>query len=124
MRLLLDTHTLMWWLTDDDSLSNEAKNLIDTEAEAFFSMASAWAIAIKTSLGKLTGPADLFQALDACGLTQLPIRLPHAVEAGGLPLVHRDPFDRMLIAQARFEEFTLMTRDQVIARYQVATYPV
>jgi PIN domain nuclease of toxin-antitoxin system len=119
VRLLLDTHVVLWWLTDDDTLSAEVKETIDTEAEVFISAASVWEIAIKQALGKLTGPPDLLDALDRCGLTELPIRSRHAVEAGSLPLLHRDPFDRMLVAQARCDGLTLLSRDPQVQRYDV-----
>ncbi|HEY6793475.1 MAG TPA: type II toxin-antitoxin system VapC family toxin [Kineosporiaceae bacterium] len=120
MRLLLDTHVVLWWLTDDDALSAGVKETIDTEAEVFLSAASVWEISIKQSLGKLTGAADLPDVLDRCGLIELPIRSRHAIEAGSLPLLHRDPFDRMLIAQARCEGLTLLSRDAQVERYDVS----
>lgn len=119
MRLLLDTHVVLWWLADDETLSEEVKQIIDTEAEAFISAASVWEIAIKQALGKLTGPPDLLDTLDRSGLVELPIRSRHAAEAGGLPPLHRDPFDRMLVAQARCEGLTLLSRDPQVRRYDV-----
>ena len=119
MRLLLDTHVVLWWLTDDETLSDEVKQLIDTEVEAFISAASVWEIAIKQALGKLVGPPDLLDVLDRSGLLELPIRSRHAAAAGGLPLGHRDPFDRMLVAQARCEGLTLLSRDPQMRRYDV-----
>ena len=119
MRLLLDTHVALWWLTDDETLSDEVKQLIDTEVEAFISAASVWEISIKQSLGKLVGPPDLLDVLNRSGLLELPIRSRHAAEAGGLPLEHRDPFDRMLVAQARCEGLTLLSRDPQMRRYDV-----
>lgn len=119
MRLLLDTHVALWWLADDETLSEEIKQIIDTEAEAFISAASVWEIAIKQALGKLTGPPDLLDVLDRSGLVGLPIRSRHAGEAGGLPPLHRDPFDRMLVAQARCEGLTLLSRDPQMRRYDV-----
>jgi PIN domain nuclease of toxin-antitoxin system len=117
--LLLDTHVVLWWLSDDETLSSEVKETIDTEAEVFLSVASVWEIAIKQALGKLTGPPDLLDVLDRSGLVELPIRSRHATEAGGLPLLHRDPFDRMLVAQARCEGLTLLSRDPQVRRYDV-----
>jgi len=119
MRLLLDTHVVLWWLTDDDTLTAEVKETIDTEAEVFISAASVWEIAIKHALGKLTGPTDLLDVVDRCGLIELPIRSRHAIEAGGLPPLHRDPFDRMLVAQARCDGLTLLSRDPQVQRYDV-----
>jgi PIN domain nuclease of toxin-antitoxin system len=112
MRLLLDTHVVLWWLTDDETLSPEVK-------EVFISAATVWEIAIKQALGKLTAPPDLLDVLDRSGLVELPIRSRHASDAGQLPLLHRDPFDRMLVAQARCEAMTLLSRDPQVQRYDV-----
>jgi PIN domain nuclease of toxin-antitoxin system len=119
VRLLIDTHVVLWWLTDDETLSAEVKQTIDTEAEVFISAASVWEIAIKQALGKLTGPPDLLDVVADCGLVELPIRSRHAIEAGGLPPLHRDPFDRMLVAQARCDGLTLLSRDPQVRRYDV-----
>ena len=119
MRLLLDTHVLRWWLADDETLAEEVKQLIDTEAEVFISAASVWEISIKQALGKLTGPPDLLDILGRSGLVELPIRSRHAAVAGALPALHRDPFDRMLVAQARCEGLTLLSRDPQLRRYDV-----
>ena len=120
MRLLLDTHVVLWWLMDDDTLAAEVKETIETEAEVFISAASVWEIAIKQALGKLTGPPDLLDVIADCGLAELPIRSRHAIEAGGLPPLHRDPFDRMIVAQARCEGLTLLSRDPRVQRYDVS----
>lgn len=122
--MLLDTHVVLWWLTDDQTLSVEVKEAIDTETEVFLSAASVWEIAIKQALGKLTAPANLIDVLGRCGLVELPIRFRHAAEAGALPALHRDPFDRMLVAQARCEGLTLLTRDEQLQRYDVASRAV
>jgi PIN domain nuclease of toxin-antitoxin system len=123
MRLLLDTHVLLWWLADDPALSIQARHLIANEPEVLVSAASAWEIAIKRALGKLEAPEDLLEALDAGGIGRLPIELEHAVIAGALPHHHDDPFDRMLVAQARHEGLTLVTSDVRIASYAVAVLP-
>jgi PIN domain nuclease of toxin-antitoxin system len=120
MRFLLDTHVVLWWLADDETLSADTKELIDTEADVFISPASVWEIAIKQALGKLTVSSDVYDALDRSGLNELPIRSRHALEAGSLPALHLDPFDRMLVAQARCEHLTLLTRDAQLLRYDVA----
>ncbi len=124
MRFLLDTHVLLWWLADDEALAPDVKELIDTETDVFISAASVWEIAIKQALGKLTATSDVYSALDRSGLNELPIRSRHAVEAGGLPPLHRDPFDRMLVAQARCEDLMLLTRDAQLLRYDVVARPV
>ena len=124
MRLLLDTHVILWWLMDDDTLSADTKELIDTETDVFISAASVWEIAIKQALGKLIVSSDLIDVIDRSGLGELPIRSRHAVEAGSLPPLHRDPFDRMLVAQARCEDLTLLTRDSQVLRYDVTARTV
>lgn len=119
MRLILDTHVILWWLTDDATLSSDIKDMIDTELDVFVSAATLWEVSIKTSLGKL-GPADLPERILASGLRELPITAMHGITAGRLPAIHRDPFDRMLIAQAKTEGLTLLTRDEQIAKYDVS----
>jgi PIN domain nuclease of toxin-antitoxin system len=120
MRLLLDTHVLLWWLADDPALARQARQLIAKEPEVFASAASAWEIAIKRALGKLEAPEDLATALDAGGIARLPIEFGHAAVAGALPRHHDDPFDRMLVAQAHCEGLTLLTSDPRISSYAVA----
>ncbi len=123
MRLLLDTHVLLWWLADDPALSEQARQLIANEPEVFVSAASAWEIAIKRALGKLEAPEDLLEVLDTGGIVRLPIDFEHAITAAALPRHHDDPFDRMLVAQAQREGLALMTSDARIARYAVAVLP-
>jgi PIN domain nuclease of toxin-antitoxin system len=124
VRLLLDTHALLWWLSDDPSLSEVARAAIATpDADVAVSAASAWEISIKSGLGKLTAPDDLEAQLVRHQFTPLAISPAHALVAGSLPRHHDDPFDRMLIAQARLEGMTLVTRDARIGRYGVATVP-
>lgn len=119
MRLILDTHVVLWWLTDDTTLSSDIKDMIDTELDVFVSAATLWEVSIKVSLGKL-GPADLPERILASGLRELPITAMHSITAGRLPAIHRDPFDRMLIAQAKTQGLTLLTRDEQIAKYDVS----
>ena len=119
MRLLLDTHVVLWWLTDDPTLADEIKDLIDDEPEVYVSPATVWELAIKQSLGKLPGPVDVAEQVRKAELRELPIRHAHAMAAAGLPPIHRDPFDRMLVAQALCEGLTLVTRDGHIRKYEV-----
>jgi PIN domain nuclease of toxin-antitoxin system len=122
MTLLLDTHVLLWWLEDPRKLSRQAKKAIQDGANrVYVSAAVAWEIAIKKSLGKLDAPDDLEAMLDSNRFLSLPVTIPHALAVLGLPEHHRDPFDRMLVAQALHEGFRLVTRDQEIAKYGVAT---
>ncbi|MEU8561195.1 type II toxin-antitoxin system VapC family toxin [Streptomyces cyaneofuscatus] len=124
MRLLLDTHVILWWLEDSDELSDQVKDLLDTEPSVHLSAVSAWEIAIKQSLGKLDGPDDLAERVRDSQFTALPITAGHGVRAGRLPALHRDPFDRILIAQAQIEGMTIVTRDQRIPQYDVPVMAV
>lgn len=119
MSWLLDTHVLLWWLADDPTLSAEVKEILDTSPQVFLSTISIWEIAIKQATGKLTGPADLAARTRQCGFQELAIHPEHALEVSQLPMAHRDPFDRMLVAQARCEKLTIITRDSNIQRYPV-----
>lgn len=124
MRLLLDTHILLWWLADDSALREADRAAIRDPASAVFvSAATAWEIAIKCALGKLAFPTgELPQLLVAEGFEPLGIELRHAIAAGALPPHHHDPFDRMLVAQAQIEGLTIMTIDPMIRRYAIAVY--
>ena len=122
MKLLLDTHTLLWWWTNDPQLSIKAKRLIASESNTvLISAASAWEIATKTRLGKLEiGQMALQRFHDLVqsdGFTHLPMTWQHCVHACGLSLDHRDPFDRMLAAQSLLEDATLVTKDTAFAMF-------
>lgn len=124
MRVLLDTHTFLWWLDDDSHLSVRARQIIgDGANEIFFSAASGWEIAIKAQIGKLTLPGDLAQFVtEQVALNHfipLPIHLSYALAVHRLPLLHRDPFDRMLIAQSQLESLSILTVDPLISQYAV-----
>jgi len=120
VNLLLDTHAVLWWLADDPALSSEARRAIgDAANDVCVSPVTPWEIAIKSSAGKLKAPDNLLEALRANRFRELPISLVHAERAGTLPPWHRDPFDRMLIAQALTEGLTLVTRDRVFEQYDV-----
>lgn len=120
MKLLLDTHALIWAATDPDRLSPKAREAIgDTGNDVWVSAISGWEIVIKRARGRLTFPDPDRTMLRHLGFTELPIELAHAAEVGRLPDVHRDPFDRMLVAQARHERMKLVTADQTLAEYDV-----
>lgn len=122
MRLLLDTHVLLWWLANDPSLIREAKTAIGDPASAVFvSAATAWEIAIKKALGKLEAPNDLESQIELNRFEPLSITIAHAYSAGMLPRHHDDPFDRMLVAQALAEGLSIVTRDSRLERYGVLT---
>jgi PIN domain nuclease of toxin-antitoxin system len=118
--LLLDTHALLWFVSNDSALSTSARSLIEDADEVFVSVASAWETAIKAHLGKLTldaASAEAFfeEQMRTNDFTYLPIAPAHVFRAAALPLHHRDPFDRLLIAQALAEELSLVTREDFAA---------
>ena len=119
MRLLLDTHVLLWWLADDDHLSAAARDTVNVATEVWLSAASVWEIAIKRALGRLEVPEDYLEAVDASDILLLAITAEHAEAAGALPRHHDDPFDRMLVAQAWTDELTLVTADRRLPHYSV-----
>lgn len=124
MSLLLDTHILLWWLDANPALPrNAAEAIADPQTSVVVSAATAWEIAIKTAAGRLEAPDDLLDALDANSFDTLSISAAHALAAGELPPHHADPFDRMLIAQARAEGLTLVTVDDRLAAYDVDLLP-
>ena len=120
MNLLLDTHALLWWLNDDQTLSDAASEAISNpENTVFLSPVVVWEIRIEESIGKLDLPDDFAAVLDDQRFAELPITVAHTHAIAGLPAIHRDPFDRMLVAQAKVEEMTIVTRDAAIADYGV-----
>ena len=122
MSYLLDTHTLLWWLSENPILSTEAKTIIATPQNLIFvSAVSAWEISIKKAIGKLEAPDDLEKAIAYNNFTPLEITIQDGNVAGKLPNYHNDPFDRMLIAQAMNNNLTIITRDSQIPQYQVKT---
>lgn len=124
MTLLLDTSAFIWWVTEDARLGPKARAAVaDSDRRVHVSAVSAWEIAIKRSLGKLTFDGDVGALVDREDFDELPIRIAHALEAEALPLHHRDPFDRMLIAQSRHENLVILTADRVFTRYDVRLLP-
>ncbi len=119
MNLLLDTHTLLWSLIDDPQLPSEIRTAID-ENTVYISAASIWEIRIKQSLGKLEFvPSNFYEIIKSLPAVLLPITADHAHAVGNLPLHHRDPFDRILIAQAQLEDLLLVTADKKIQEYGI-----
>lgn len=118
MRILLDTHVLLWAVLDDPRLSIAQRQAIDA-GEIYLSAASVWEIGIKRALGKLEVPDEIFRIAQDAGCRPLPISWVHAETAAALPPHHSDPFDRMLIAQARCEGLNLLSTDMRIAAYDV-----
>ncbi len=119
MRLLLDTHAFLWWRADDRRLGKRARAAIADADVVFVSAATAWEAAIKAALGRLQYPDTIEMGVEASGFEKLPISLAHAEWAARLPLHHRDPFDRILVAQAQAEGLSLVTDDRKILRYDV-----
>ncbi len=120
MNLLLDTHILLWWLSDDGQLPPAARQgIADTNNIVYVSAVSLWEIAIKSGIGKLDIPDNFDEVLADQGFRELPIKWEHTHCNRELPWIHRDPFDRMLIAQAQFENLTLVTSDAEIQQYDV-----
>lgn len=120
MHLLLDTHSFLFWLSTPELLSAAAHDAIRNESNlVYVSAATVWEIAIKRALGKLSAPANLDQVMADNEFLELPVTAVHALCMEQLPPIHRDPFDRMLAAQAAHEGLTLVTRDEELLRYPV-----
>jgi PIN domain nuclease of toxin-antitoxin system len=121
MRVLFDTYILLWAAAGSPALSEKARQvLVSDAAELYFSAASIWEVAIKTSLGRAdfaVDPRQLRRGLLSNGYLELPVTGEHGIEVGSLPDVHKDPFDRMLIAQSRVEGMRLVTADKMVAQY-------
>jgi PIN domain nuclease of toxin-antitoxin system len=124
MRLLLDTHTFLWWLFDDPKLPAKPRGLLaDPDNEVMVSSASAWEICTKHRLGKLPVASELVRDVGGwarkAGFIELPVTIRHAQKAGSWPQPHRDPFDRMLAAQSELEALPLVSRDQALESFGV-----
>ena len=121
MKLLLDTHAALWWLADDDRIGEEViRHLTDDTNQVLISAVVVWEVAIKRSLGKLDAPEDLAPTLLGAGAQPLPVTLDHAAAVEKLPWRHRDPFDRMLVAQALTEDAAIVSGDEPLSEYGVA----
>ncbi len=120
MRYLIDTHVLIWWMEGSNRLSENAYSLInDPTSQIFVSVASVWEIVVKKAKKKLHLSQNIERSIKSRGLSMLSIELAHVLETGRLPLYHNDPFDRILIAQARVENSILITSDPKIWKYNL-----
>ncbi|MEU8244300.1 type II toxin-antitoxin system VapC family toxin [Actinoplanes missouriensis] len=119
MSLLLDTHVALWAIVGDPTLSDEFLDRLRHDPDIYLSPVTLWEITIKQATGKLAGPPDLAERVRDMGFRELPVSSAHAIAAGRLPAHHRDPFDRMLVAQAVVDGLTLVSRDASIALYEV-----
>ncbi len=118
MRALLDTHVYLWWLSDPEKISDKAHKVIEnTSNTIFISAAVAWEIAIKRSIGKLKVPANIMEYVEEERFVELPISFAHTAKLASLEDIHRDPFDRILLAQAKANKLVFVTRDQINMSY-------
>ena len=118
MRLLLDTHIYLWWVQGYRQLSNSTRSLISDATEVYVSSVSIWEISIKTKLGKLTAEiGELVDAIEGSGFLELPLLTKHVTELQNLPNLHKDPFDRILIAQTIAEPLRFLTADTALQPY-------
>ena len=119
-RILLDTHVLIWWFDGNDKLGlNAREQITNLENDIYVSSATVWEMSIKQQMGKLVAPEDIEAKVEQAGFISLPISLFHAQQAGRLPQHHKDPFDRMLIAQAQAEGLQILTKDQHFPAYGI-----
>lgn len=122
MNYLLDTHIVLWWLTEPQQIASKARNIIaDKEEPIFISSASFWEMAIKQGLGKLKLPVNIVDILTAEGFAILPIQARECLSVVDLPLLHFDPFDRLLVVQAKLNDMIFITRDEKVMQYPVVT---
>lgn len=122
MRYLLDTHIILWWLTEPEKIASKIRKMIsDRSNQIFLSSVSFWEMAIKQSLGRLTVPKNVIEVLTAEGFEKLPLTPEECLSVSDLPFIHHDPFDRMLIIQAKLHDLVLITNDVKIAEYPVVT---
>jgi len=120
VNILLDTHIVLWWLNDDPKLIDHHREIIaNTDNLCYISAATIWKISIKVKLGKLKISDDYIDELQKEGFLELPVSWKHSNQVKELPLIHNDPFDRLLIAQAQVEELTLLSADKFTKQYDV-----
>ncbi|MES2208890.1 MAG: type II toxin-antitoxin system VapC family toxin [Chloroflexota bacterium] len=123
MILLLDAHAFLWWARDEELLPDARAAISDPANDIIVSAATVWELEIKRAQGKLTAPADLLEIIDAEGFTCLPVSGADAAAAARLPVHHRDPFDRMLVAQATRLDAVVVTRDSAFRAYDLEVLP-
>lgn len=122
MKLLLDSHVVLWWLATPEKISKDAYTAIaDQNNEAYISVATIWELGIKHKLGRLELPYPFLEILQKEDIRTLSIEARHALAIIDLPLIHQDPFDRMLIAQAKCDDLLLVTQDKMITQYPIST---
>ena len=122
MRYLLDTHIALWWLTEPEKIHAKARKIIqDKSNDIFISSASFWEIAIKKSIGRLTMPHNLLETIALEGFKTLPIMPEECIGVADLPMHHTDPFDRLIVMQAKLYNLAILTRDNKIPDYPVIT---
>lgn len=122
MKYLLDTHVILWWLTDPKKIKNKAHKIISDKLNTIFiSSASFWEMAIKKRLGRITLPYNLIETLNSEGFEILPIMPSEALGVADLPLLHNDPFDRILIMQAKLYDLIMITSDPIVIQYPIIT---
>jgi PIN domain nuclease of toxin-antitoxin system len=122
MRYLLDTHVILWWLDDPHKIASKARSIIaDKNNEIFVSSVSIWEMAIKSDLNKLKIPVNILTILQAEKFQTLKLSSEESLSLLDLPKIHSDPFDRMLIAQTKFNDLILITKDQIITKYPIVT---
>jgi PIN domain nuclease of toxin-antitoxin system len=119
VRLLLDTHVILWWSANSPRLTAQTRRRIADADEVFVSAASAWEVSLKVALGKLTVPGPLREVVASSGFSSLPVDFAHAEAVKDLPRLHADPFDRMLVAQAQVEHLHLLSADDLLGTYPV-----
>ena len=120
MKLLLDTHVALWWLADDDRIGDHVvRRLTENTSQVLLSAVVVWEVAIKRSLGKLDAPPELARTLLDAGAQPLPVTIDHAAAVEKLPWRHRDPFDRLLVAQALTEDAAIVSGDEPLSEYGV-----
>ncbi len=122
MSYLLDTHIILWWLSEPQKINEKARSVIRNRSNnIYLSSASFWEMAVKKSIGKLTLPHNLLETLTVEGFKWLPILPQEALGVADLPMIHQDPFDRLIIVQAKLHELILITADEKIIQYPVST---